>query len=91
MGGNKSYKVYEDEIEVEKTENAERQKTSLPKEQAENTDFSKPVLNKIMTTGQSRVRYNFVAPLKTIVYAIKIQQLNSATKYKTNLTVIFHL
>ena len=32
MGGNKSYKVYEDEIEVEKTENAERQKTSLPKE-----------------------------------------------------------
>ena len=32
MGGNKYYKVYEDEIEAEKTENAERQKTSLPKE-----------------------------------------------------------
>ena len=76
MGGNKYYKVYEDEIEAEKTENAERQKTGLPKEQAENTDFSKPVLNKIMTTDQSCLRYNFVAPLKTIAYAIKIQEFS---------------
>ena len=32
------------------TKSAERQKTSFPKEQAENTGLYKPVLNKIMTT-----------------------------------------
>ena len=46
------------------TKRAERQKkTSFPKEQIENTDFYKPVLNKIMTTQKQCVKYNFVAPL----------------------------
>ena len=39
-------------------------KTSFPKEQIENTDFYRPVLNKIMTTQKQCVKYNFVAPLK---------------------------
>ena len=45
------------------TKSAERQKTSFPKEWVENTDLYKPVLNKIMTTQDQCVRYNFVAPL----------------------------
>ena len=48
------------------TKSAERQKTSLPKEQVENTDLHKPVLNKIMTTQDQCVKYNFVAPVKAI-------------------------
>ena len=44
------------------TKNAERQKTSLPKEQVENTELHKPVLNKIMNTQDQCVKYNFVAP-----------------------------
>ena len=32
--------------------NTERRKTGFPKEQVENVDSSKPVLNKIMTTGE---------------------------------------
>ena len=48
------------------TKSAERQKTSLPKEQVENTELHKPVLNKIMTTQDQCVKYNFVAPVKAI-------------------------
>ena len=44
------------------TKSAERQKTSLPKEQVENTELHKPVLNKIMNTQDQCVKYNFVAP-----------------------------
>ena len=43
---------------------AERQKSSFPKEQVENTDLYKPELNKIMTSQDYCVKYNFVAPLK---------------------------
>ena len=32
-----------------KNQNTERQKPSFPKEQVENTDLYKPVMNKIMT------------------------------------------
>ena len=48
------------------TKKAERQKkqTSFPKEQVENTDLYKPVLNKIMTTQDQCIKYNFVAPLR---------------------------
>ena len=46
------------------TKSAERQKTSFPKEQVENTDLYKPVLNKIMTTQDQCIKYNFVAPLR---------------------------
>ena len=38
-------------------------KTSFPKEQIENTDLYKPVLNEIMTKQEQCVKYNFVAPL----------------------------
>ena len=44
------------------TKNAKHKKTSFPKEQVENTDLYKPVLNKIMTTQEQCVKYNFVAP-----------------------------
>ena len=43
----------------------ERLKTNFPKEQLVNTDLDKPVLNKIMTTQDQCVKYNFVAPLTT--------------------------
>ena len=39
-------------------------KTSFPIEQVVNTDLYKPVLNKIMTTQDQCIKYNFVAPLK---------------------------
>ena len=39
------------------------QKTSFPKESVENTGLYKPVLNKLMTTHEQCVKYNFVAPL----------------------------
>ena len=53
------YNIYENDIktqnrqkkqQTEKTGNAERQKTNFPKEQVENADLSKSILNKIMTT-----------------------------------------
>ena len=46
-------KVYEDYFEF-KTDRkrAEIQKTGFPKEQVENTDLYKPVLNKTMTTQE---------------------------------------
>ena len=47
------------------TKSTERQKTSFPKEQIENTDLYKFVLNKIMTTQEQCVKYNFVAPLRS--------------------------
>ena len=50
----------------QKTQNKQRdKKTSFPKEQVENTDLYKPVLNKIMTTQESCVKQNFVAPLRS--------------------------
>ena len=48
--------------ETEKTEFRERQKTSFPKEQVENTDLPKSALNKMVTTQEQWIRYNFVAP-----------------------------
>ena len=42
-------------------------KTRLPKETVENADLYKPALNKIMTTHEYCVKYNFVAPLKQII------------------------
>ena len=46
------------------SKSAARQKISFPKEQIENTDLYKPVLNKIMTAQEQCVKYNFVAPLR---------------------------
>ena len=45
------------------TKRAERQKTSFPKEQIENADLYKFVLNKIMTTQEQCVKY--AAPLRS--------------------------
>ena len=47
------------------TKRAEKQKTSFPKEQIENADLYKFVLNKIMTTQEQCVKYNFAAPLRS--------------------------
>ena len=58
------------------TKSAETQKTSLPKEQVENKDLHKPVLNKIMTTQKQCVNYNFVAPLTA-----KIKKKQSYSSY----------
>ena len=61
------YKVCKDYIEFD-TEQAENtkalkdKKTSFPKESLENADLYKPVLNKIMTTHEQYVKYNFVVP-----------------------------
>ena len=51
-----SKKVYKDNIELKKEKaesagNTERRKISFPKEQVENTDLYKPVLNKIITSS----------------------------------------
>ena len=48
----KCYKVYEDYRDRFKIEQAERQKTSFPKECVENAELYKPVINKIMTTHE---------------------------------------
>lgn len=63
----KCYKVYENEAERQsrqKTENAERRKADFPQEKEENADFSKLVLNKIMTSDEKCVKCNFIAPIK---------------------------
>ena len=49
------------------TKGAERQNPSFPKELIENADFYKPVLNKIMTTHEQCVKYNFVAPFTELI------------------------
>ena len=51
----------------------ERQKTSFPKKSVENTDFYKPVLNKIMTRHEKYVKSSFVAPLKSLFLRINCQ------------------
>lgn len=49
-------------IKTQKTKNDK--KTSFPQEQVENAIF-KPILNKIMTTGNECMKYNFGAALTT--------------------------
>ena len=48
----KFMKIISNLDQTENTKSTERQKTSLPKEQIENTDLYKPVLTKIMTTQE---------------------------------------
>ena len=50
-------------IKTTSTESTERWKTSFGKEIVENADLHKPVLDKVMTTQEQCVNYNFVAPL----------------------------
>ena len=58
------------------TKSAEIQKSSSPKEQIENTDLYKPVLNKIMTTQEQCVKYNFAALLISIPNVVFLLLLN---------------
>ena len=51
-------------IKTTNTESTKRRKTSFRKEIVKNADLHKPVLNKVMTTQEWCVKYNFVAPLK---------------------------
>ena len=44
----------------QKIERAQEDKTSFPKEEKENPDLYKPVLNKIMTRHECK-KYNFIA------------------------------
>ena len=42
------------------------QTTSFPKESVENADLYKPVLNKVITTHEKCMKYNFKAPFSKI-------------------------
>ena len=44
-------------------QSTERQKTNFLKVQVENLDIYKSLVNKIMTTHEQCMKYNFVAPL----------------------------
>ena len=79
--------MYENEIETQnrqKTENAERAKTNFPKEKVKNADFSKPVLNKIITTDEKCVKRNFVAPLTDVFLGSGSPSVVSFAGYKRN-------
>ena len=45
---------------------AQKDKKQIPKKQIEITDLYIPVLNKIMTTHEYCVKYNFAAPLTNL-------------------------
>ena len=51
------------DTETRKTKTQEDENLVLPKEQVENAALYKPALNKIMTTREYYMKYNFVAPL----------------------------
>ena len=55
-------------LKTKNTESAERQKTSFRKENVENADLHKPVLNKIITTQEWCVKCSFVAPLSKYLF-----------------------
>ena len=53
-------------LKTKDTESTERCKISFRKEIVENVDLHKLVLNKIMTTQEQCVKYDFLAPLKFV-------------------------
>ena len=55
---------------------AQKDKKQIPKKQIEITDLSIPVLNKIMTTHEYCVKYNFVAPLTNLKQFHQINENN---------------
>ena len=59
------------DTEIQKTKPQRDQHLVLPKEQVENADLCKPVLNKIMITREFYIKYNFVAPLEISIEAIE--------------------
>ena len=58
-----------------KKKNFERKKNGSPKEQVENTDLYKPVLNKIMTTQEQCVK-QFLSSFKSIPERANRTELN---------------
>ena len=68
-------KVYEELIEIrtgsKHKKHRKTKKTSFPKEQIENRDLYKPVLNKIMTAQEQCVKYNFAAPLRKVYFCLR--------------------
>ena len=50
-------------IKSQRYRNKKNENLVLPKGWVENADLYKPVLNKILTTCELYVKYNFVAPL----------------------------
>ena len=58
-----NWKLKAKDAETRKTKTQKDENLVLPKEQVENADLYKPVLNKIMTTCKKYIKYNFVAPL----------------------------
>ena len=62
------------DIERQKPKAQKDENLVLPKEQVENADLYKPVLNKIMTTPEEYVKYNFVA-LLTEKIIVNIEKL----------------
>ena len=57
----KSTSSSEQAVNTKSTERQKKKKTSFKQEQVENTDLYKPILNKIMTTQEQYVKYDFVA------------------------------
>ena len=57
----KSTSSSEQAVNTKSTERQKKKKTSFQQEQVENTDLYKPILNKIMTTQEQYVKYDFVA------------------------------
>ena len=58
------------DTETRKPKTQKNENLVLPKEQVENADLYKPVLNKIMTTRESYIKYNFAAPLRSEVLSL---------------------
>ena len=61
----KFMKITSNSEQAENRKNAERQKNLFSKRIGKYTDLHKPVLNKIMTTQELCVKYNFVVPLSS--------------------------
>ena len=59
------------DTETRKAKTQKHKNLVLPKEQVENADLCKPVLNKIMITREFYIKYNFVAPLEISIEAIE--------------------
>ena len=63
---------------------AQKDKKQIPKKQIEITDLYIPVLNKIMTTHEYCVKYNFVAPLTNLK---QFQEING-NNFKLYTTIV---
>ena len=60
----------------------EKQKTNFPKESVKNTDLYKPVFNKIITTHEYCMKYNFVTPLIDLFYLSQGDKCNTTNVFR---------